>query len=376
MMFLVVMPILIPLFQNKGLSMQNIFELQAYFSLIVALLEVPSGYFSDMIGRKMTIMIASFFFGLSYTVLNFSQSIFDLYLFETLIAVAVSFFSGTNIALLYDSLNQIDDDRDVRTRAMGNISFSLVFSESIASILAFFIIGFGLEFVLKIQMFTAWIPLIISFFLIDPPRIKMQKNHLENVKDILKFIFSHDKMVTLIFCNIIIWSLATYFAVWIHQKYWQEQQIDIKNFGLLWASFNLIVAITSKNAHRIEKKIGAKITVALIPITSIIGMIGMGYFGGIIGIFISSGFQISRGLNSVILKDALNWRLPSEFRATANSLHSLIFRIVFMLFGPLVGYSVDRQGIEFTTLTLAAIFSIFFILLIIPLINKIKIISK
>jgi MFS family permease len=373
MMFLIIMPVLIPIFQSKGLSMQNIFELQAYFSLIVAVFEVPSGYFSDIIGRKITLIISSIFYGLAYTWLNFSNGLFDLYVFETLIAIAVSFFSGTNISLLYDSLNYIDDDRKTRTRAMGNIKFALVFSESIAALTCVAIVSYGLDKLVFYQACYAWIPFIVTLFLVEPPRQKMDsKTHFKNVKKILKYLFTEDKIVTLSLLNLIVWGLATYFAVWIHQKYWQIQEIDISKFGYLWALFNIVVAITSKYAHWFEEKVGTSLTLLMIPALSILGYFGMGAVGGYIGLALSISFQFSRGLNQVIVKDAFNWRLPSEFRATANSLHSLIFRLLFLLFGPLIGYLIDKYGVSTTMNWIGSTFAVLFVVFMLPLIKHLK----
>ena len=48
--FLVIMPIAVPFFQSKGLSMQDVFSLQALFALVVLVTEVPSGYVADLVG--------------------------------------------------------------------------------------------------------------------------------------------------------------------------------------------------------------------------------------------------------------------------------------------------------------------------------------
>jgi len=49
--FLVFMPVAVPFFQSRGLSMQEVFSLQALFGLVVLVTEVPSGYLADLLGR-------------------------------------------------------------------------------------------------------------------------------------------------------------------------------------------------------------------------------------------------------------------------------------------------------------------------------------
>ena len=46
------MPILIPFLNAKGMSMEQVFQLQAAFALAVLVFEVPSGYIADLWGRN------------------------------------------------------------------------------------------------------------------------------------------------------------------------------------------------------------------------------------------------------------------------------------------------------------------------------------
>ena len=55
-------------------------------------------------------------------------------------------------------------------------------------------------------------------------------------------------------------------------------------------------------------------------------------------------FQIGRGLTQVVIKDALNTRVPAEWRATANSISSLGVRLSFFVLGPLLGWLIEWYG--------------------------------
>ena len=90
------------------------------------------------------------------------------------------------------------------------------------------------------------------------------------------------------------------------------------------------------------------------------------------GLLAASTFFIARGLGTVILTDALNSRVPSEFRATANSLASFGFRGLFVATGPPVGLAFDLWGLGTTLLMLAALSLGVFIGLIAPLIVVVR----
>lgn len=59
--FLVIMPIITIFYQENGLSMRDIFVIQSVFSLSLVLFEIPTGYFSDVHGRKKTMILGSIF---------------------------------------------------------------------------------------------------------------------------------------------------------------------------------------------------------------------------------------------------------------------------------------------------------------------------
>ena len=55
--FFILMPIIVPFFQSRGLNMAQIYQLQAIFAFFVLVCEVPSGYFSDLFGRKISLIL-------------------------------------------------------------------------------------------------------------------------------------------------------------------------------------------------------------------------------------------------------------------------------------------------------------------------------
>lgn len=376
-MFLVIIPVLVPYFLSFDLTMEQVFQLQAIFGFTVAVLEVPSGYFCDLFGRKLALIIGSAFTVIGHTGLYFIDSYSEFVAYEITLGIALSLISGADLSILFDSLNEINNDRDERTKAVANIQLSTTGSEAIASILSGFLVMISFKAVVIAQAIAGWFTFFIAFTLKEPNFQKMSKsNHLENIKKIYRHLFTTDKLLRLSFINLIVWGLSTFFAVWIFQKYWMENQIPLTYFGFIWAGYNFSVGLIGKQVHRLEKKYGPILILVFIGILPIVGYFGMAFFSGWVGVVFGLAFQACRGLNSVILKDALNWRTPSEFRATVNSLHSLGFRLGFCIFGPGVGYLIDKEGISFTLSILGIVFMILYIVFLIPLIKTISDIDK
>lgn len=108
----------------------------------------------------------------------------------------------------------------------------------------------------------------------------------------------------------------------------------------------------------------------------VLGHFGMAWLQGWGGIAIGLLLFVCRGLNQVILVNALNRRVPSEFRATANSFTSFLFRLAFIVTGPVVGYLAETRGLEDTLFLLGLASILLFVLIMLPLLQSVKAIQR
>ncbi|PIK15176.1 MFS transporter [Halobacteriovorax sp. JY17] len=371
-MFLIILPIIVPYYRSKGLSMQEVFELQSFFSLIVLLFELPSGYVADLIGRKNTLIAASLFHAVGFTLLPSFDTFWGLIFIQLLLGIGVSLFSGTDISIIYDSLHAIKDKffKPNEAKLIGKKIFYSQTSEAIAALVGGALVMSNLETPVKVQAFICWLPFLISLTVIEPPREKMSKSrHGDNWRDIISKLFKSGLLIKFIVFNNIIYSASTLLAVWTFQDYWKELGIDYQYFGYLWCLTNFLVGIVARFAHDFEKRVGSVNILILIGILPVIGFFGMGKFGGTLGVLFCFSFQLCRGLNQVILKDALNARVGSEMRATVNSIIGLGMRIVFILFGPILGWLIDNKGYEVSLTFFGYLFIICFFIFLLPLIK-------
>jgi predicted MFS family arabinose efflux permease len=352
--------------------MTQVFQVQAVFAFSVALFEIPTGYLSDIWSRKKTLLVGAFLLGLSFSLLPFCKTFTHLIAYEILIALAHSFISGTDVALLYDSLGARSDDRQVAKNALANLQFSAVSAESIASVLSGFLVLLSFRHVLIAQALGAWLPFVFGLFVIEPKIHRMNSDsHLENFKRVLRHIFFRDRTLRLIFLNLTVFGLSTFFAVWVLQKYWQDAGVPLAWFGGIWAVFNFSVGVIGKFTHRLEERWGPVPLLIVIGLSPAVAYFAMGWGLSLLGVAAGILFYISRGLCQVLLKDGFNWRVPPEFRATANSLSSLMFRLTFAMSAPLVGWSIDRYGMLWSLRGMGLSVLLAFVLLMIPLIRDI-----
>ena len=150
--------------------------------------------------------------------------------------------------------------------------------ETTGAILGGILAVYSFKYVIIGQLVADVFLLIFACLLVEQPYEKMsRKNHWNNFKETLSFLFKKNEILV-IFINVTIWSLSTFSAIWLFQKQWQEDGINIKFFGYIWASYTLTSALFSRLVSPIRKKIGNKLSLLIICIFPLIGYIGMASF--------------------------------------------------------------------------------------------------
>lgn len=143
-MFLVLIPVMVPFFQAFGLSMEQIFQLQAIFGFGVALFEVPTGYIADLFGRKASLVVGSALSSLGFCGFVVGTSFGHFAGAEVVLALGAACISGSDEALLYDSLPR--EDRKRTAHAFANYQLSEQIGESVASLIGGFLATVSLAY--------------------------------------------------------------------------------------------------------------------------------------------------------------------------------------------------------------------------------------
>jgi MFS family permease len=359
-MFLVVMPIIVPFWQAKGLTLQEIFTLQGIFGFCLIVFDVPAGYAADLFGRKKTMILGALISAIGFQVLWLGQTFLHYAIYEIIVGLGISFQSGCDVALLYSSLEDLGLSRD-RASFLGKRLTAMTLGEGFAALAGGALAAHSLDWPAYANGITACIPVFIGFSIHEPERAKLTRvSHVENFKFIGRALFGHSRLLTWVIFNFIFYGFATYCAIWCLQPYWKALEIPVSWFGYLWASIAFAVALVSRYAHKVERKLGPVKTIVAIAVLPIIGYLGMGLTRGFVGLLLMLAFPICRGLNQVLFQDAINTRVPQEIRATTNSVGSLGMRMLFIVFGPVLGFILDKHGVSEAFIVMGAIYIVGF----------------
>ena len=343
------MPTIYLFFQENGMDIQDIMVLQAIYSVTVAIIEIPSGYVADVLGRKKSMIIGTAFGFLGIVVYAFSYGFWGFLPAALCLGIGQSFVSGSDTALMYDSLKEINREKDFiklegRTISMGN------FAEAVAFIIGGFLADFTLRTPFYFQMVIAFIGVFVAFLLVEPNTEKMKDGKTKpwaNMKSIIRFSLKENVTLRYYILYSAVIGATTLTMAWFAQPYFQT--IGIKDgiyFGIIGAGLNFAVAFTAFYAHRIESSFKTNSILILLLIVLISCYIVVSQVASYWGLLALVIFYFTRGIATPILRDYMNRETPSEMRATVMSIRSFIIRLVFASLSPFLGYYADAYSIQ------------------------------
>ncbi len=372
--FMVLIPVFVPLLQGYGLSMSQVLQTQALFALTIAFCEVPSGYIADIWGRRNAVILGSILNAIGFFLLLWADSFVDFLVYEIILGVGFSLISGADLALLYDTevyLQAIGKGSGAGKSLSRLISIEAAAS-GIAGIVAGVLLIWSLDWVVWVQAFTGFLPLALGFFLVEPPRPKSRVNHKQNARHIVSLMLFDKPVLCWTLFAISVFGLLAVYVFWIYQKYWELHGIPLGQFGYIWAAFALTVSLAARYTGALEKAIGYKNVLILVATLPLLGLLGMAFGKGWLGVMFGFAIQASRGISMTLFYEALNRRVSGDFRATVNSLASLGVRGIFIVTGPVLGYFLDTQGMTNTLIGLIVVFTPLMCLVLVPLVIQIR----
>lgn len=352
--FMLYMPIVVLFYESNGLTMKDIMILQAVYSIVIVILEIPSGYLADVWGRKRTLLLGSVMGAAGFLIYGFSYGFTGFLIAEIILGIGQSCVSGADSAMLYDSL--LENKLEIKySRFEGKITSLGNLAEALAALISMLLVTFSLRTPYYGQIIIASLAIPAALTLKEPTRHKKLIN--KNFKEIINisvFALFGSKILrrNILFSAFI--GCATLTMAWFAQKYFEFGGIDHVWFGLLWASLNITVAVSSYFAYKIEGKFGIKGSIILIALSIPLSYVFLAYSNLVIGLIILFLFYLVRGYATPILKDYINKITGSEVRATVLSVRSFIIRINFSVAGPLLGWANDVYSLR-TSLLLGGI---------------------
>jgi len=188
-----------------------------------ALFEVPTGIFSDYIGRKKTIILGTLSSFLAICFYAASGTYLILVIGAILEGLARSLFSGNNEALLYDSLASEGKQRQYH-HFLGRLSSLPQLALGISALLGGLFVTINFQLTFWLSSLAQLICLVLAFQLKEPlKQTKISANIYSHLKDSFQFFMSNKNLRLLSLSSILSFGLgeasfqfrsAFYITIW------------------------------------------------------------------------------------------------------------------------------------------------------------------
>lgn len=316
----------------------------AIATLASSLFEVPTGIFSDKVGRKVTLLLGAIASTLSIVFYALGSQYIWLVVGAALEGLARAFASGNNDALLYDTLaesGQQESYNEHLGKAMSMMQVGLAIAVVSGSFIA--AVSFSL------MMWLSVIPQIISIGVglgMREPQTHTQQS--TNVYAHLRTAFLNI-VQNLRLRNL---SLASILGFAFGESAFQFRSAFI---GMLWPVWALgltgliadaLAAVGFYFAGRTIKRFGElRLLISGNAIGNLSNLVAI-FFPGVLSPILMSAPSAFYGINTVALSGLMQQEFTAEQRATMGSLNSFAGSLAFAVFSFLLGAVADRIGAQ------------------------------
>lgn len=330
-----------------GMNLMQIGLLEGIYHATSIVCEIPSGALADLVGRKKSMMLGRICVTISCIIMLFTRNFWWFAISFLLQALGNNFNSGSEEALVYDSMICLGEEEDY-IRINGRINTVIEVSQAIATVAGGVLAEYSYFVCYAACTVISLLAFVPVMFMKEPPVLKdgEKEEHLTAGRLVARHFQTSFGILA---SDLRILKIVTYFSVvfaahtllfFYSQQYYSDMgynKIQISIIMLFAGLASCLGAILSEKLYRrFEKKISVFST-AMIALTLVFYSIGNPVLS--IGMFIGANF-----FNSVLYpieSESLNRIIPSEQRATLISVNSMFFSIVMIVTFPVVGALAD-----------------------------------
>lgn len=309
-----------------------------------SLAEVPTGAFSDKIGRKKTIILYYAVSVLALIIYYLSDNFLHLAIGSIFMGIGFAFSSGTVTAFTKECVQKSKLDF---SKEHGFISalgrYSLVISGIIGAGLIYI---FGIKSTILLSIIFKVFALLLSFRLTDTDnKENSDKNMLRHSIESFRVVIKNPKLLNIGLARMVSYNGGNaefrMRPVLFEFLLWPAWAIN-----LLGALSNLFGGVFMQISHMITKRFGsAKTLVSGEIVNRVITFLFIVFHTPLTPILLQSSASTFFGVNSIASEELLQQNLDENKRATLSSMISLVGSFFYSVFVILLGLCADYFGL-------------------------------
>jgi MFS family permease len=338
---------------QRGFSMTEITFLEVPLFLLIVFAEVPTGAVADRYGRRTSLMLASGILAVSMYVYGVAESYALILVSNLTWALAFTFRSGADAALLYDSLEGIGREDEFQ-RIFGRL-WALRSGAALGGLLlgAPIAAATSYSFAIVLTAAVAAVAMGIAFLMHEEPRtvdvesrgVGWTASYSRVLGSGLREALDKPTLRALFLFSAVVAAVAAAPLHLLQQPWLVAHDVVIAKVGLLQAASHAVALLSALAAAGLVARFGLRAALAMLPL-------GLFVFCGLLGAVdhlaagvAFLGVAAIAGLQEPLLADVVNRQIASERRATVLSVKQMFSNVLMAVFWPLAGTSIDRVGL-------------------------------
>ncbi len=336
------------LFLQSELSAAQAILFYAIYDVTTTVLEVPSGYFSDRWGRRKTLIASACAGFLSCALFALGEGFWVFALAQIAVGAHIALASGTDSALLYESLaaeGRAEDVEREEVRAWRYSFLALAISAVVGGLLA--LSGLRLPFAASAVAFGALVLIAIQFSELD--RTGRVRGEAERFEAFRRALF-HPVLAWLLALSILIYGFG-------HLPFVFGQPFILEVLGgsgaiaeaavvsgVVTTLMMLVSVAVSWVAPGVRRQLGLKSILLLAFCIQIMLAAGLAVFGNLSAVLLLLLRKVPDSLAQPFIAAEIQPILADEMRATYISLRNLVARLCFAASLLLVSVNASEVG--------------------------------
>lgn len=333
--------------EQRGMTIQMVVYTEIIYAITIVLLEIPTGIIADKWGRKKMLVLNAFFGCCEFFILVFATEFWHFAVVVFLAGVGCSACSGSENALLYDSLLLSGEAHSFEKR-LGRLN-ACDFSAAILAALSGSLMAsrFGFELNYWISFAGMLVSLCISLMLVEPD-VKSKTDEPIAMKEYVKasvYFFGKNQSVCLVLLSGMVTGAVLNFIDEFWQLYINRLGIPVIYFGLFSAGLSFLRLPGNILAYVMKNRMSYRTLISGVVFTFAAGLLYLSVVKGYTSLVAIFMICIVSGIIQPIATGYLHHRIDSSMRATIDSFQSLGLRTMLIVVGLGFGFFSSRFDI-------------------------------
>lgn len=305
-----------------------------------ALFEIPTGVFSDFIGRKRTVVLgalAAVIYSIFYAI---GQSFLILAVGAIFEGLSRSFYSGNNDALLYDTLTETGK-KEQYDEFLGRVSSMFQIALAVSAILGSILANWSFSLIMWISVIPQLICLALSLSLVEPQKHSRKSGNIyQHLKEATVDFVKNQKLRLLSISSIVGYGIGE--AAYQFQAAFYSTLWPIWAIGFAKTMSNVGASLSFRFSGRLIRKYSPIRLLIVGNLYNRTAGIIAAAFPTILSPLLMASTSLFHGTSSVAENALLQKEFRDGQRATMGSLNSLAGSFFFGVVAIGLGFIADK----------------------------------